>query len=110
MTSIEKVDYSLSDESLRAMIKDTIIIHFEKEKELFDKGIKALTLFFMQNDISLYRGDNPKIKDIFEEEYKNKRDEIIKTLDPNSEYYCLSPLIRWTKINKLVLYSKLVRV
>lgn len=85
--TIEKVDYSLSDESLRAMIKDTIIIHFEKEKELFDKGIKALTLFFMQNDISLYRGDNPKIKDIFEEEYKNKRDEIIKTLDPNSEYY-----------------------
>lgn len=85
--TIEKVDYSLSDESLRAMIKDTIIIHFEKEKELFDKDIKALTLFFMQNDISLYRGDNPKIKDIFEEEYKNKRDEIIKTLDPNSEYY-----------------------
>ncbi|NMC99772.1 MAG: DEAD/DEAH box helicase family protein, partial [Bacteroidales bacterium] len=85
--TIEKVDYSLSDESLRAMIKDTIIIHFEKEKELFDKGIKALTLFFMQNDISLYRGDNPKIKDIFEEEYKNKLDEIIKTLDPNSEYY-----------------------
>lgn len=85
--TIEKVDYSLSDESLRAMIKDTIIIHFEKEKELFDKGIKALTLFFMQNDISLYRGDNPKIKGIFEEEYKNKRDEIIKTLDPNSEYY-----------------------
>src|SRR5690606_6068868 len=53
----------------------------------FDKDIKALTLFFMQNDISLYRGDNPKIKDIFEEEYKNKRDEIIKTLDPNSDYY-----------------------
>ena len=30
--TIEKVDYSLSDESLRAMIKETIKIHFEKEK------------------------------------------------------------------------------
>ncbi|HOJ36979.1 MAG TPA: hypothetical protein PLP99_03615 [Ignavibacteriales bacterium] len=85
--TIEKIDYSLSDESLRAMIKETIKIHFEKEKELFDKGIKALTLFFMQNDISLYRGENPKIKNIFEEEYISKRNEIINQLDPNSEYY-----------------------
>lgn len=43
--TIEKVDYSLSDESLRAMIKETIKIHFNKEKELFDQGIKAITLF-----------------------------------------------------------------
>ncbi len=85
--TIEKVDYSLSDESLRAMIKEAIKIHFDKEKELFDKGIKALTLFFMQNDISLYRGDNPKIKNIFEEEYISKRNEIVNQLDPNSEYY-----------------------
>jgi type III restriction enzyme len=38
--TIEKVDYSLSDESLRAMIKETIKIHFEKEKGLFEQGIK----------------------------------------------------------------------
>jgi type III restriction enzyme len=60
--TIEKVDYSLSDESLRAMIKETIKIHFEKEKGLFEQGVKALTLFFMESDTSLFRGDNPKSK------------------------------------------------
>lgn len=44
--TIEKVDYSLSDESFRTMIKETIKIHFEKEKALFEQGVKALTLFF----------------------------------------------------------------
>jgi len=85
--TIVKVDYSLSDESLRVMIKETIKIHFEKEKFLFEQGIKALTLFFIPNDISLYRGDNPKIKQFFEEEYKTQRSEVIKNLDPNDSYY-----------------------
>ncbi len=85
--TIEKVDYSLSDESLQAMIKDTIKIHFEKEKNLFAKGIKALTLFFIGSDISLFRGTNPKIKNIFEKEYQTQYDKIIATLDPKSDYY-----------------------
>lgn len=85
--TIEKVDYSLSDESLRAMIKETIKIHFEKEKELFEQGVKALTLFFMESDTSLFRGDNPKIKNIFEEEYKKQYSEIVDKLDQSSEYY-----------------------
>jgi type III restriction enzyme len=70
--TIEKVDYVLSDESLRAMIKETIKIHFEKEKGLFEQGIKALTLFFMESDTSLFRGSNPKIKNFFEEEYRKQ--------------------------------------
>jgi len=85
--TIEKVDYSLSDESLRAMIKETIKIHFEKEKGLFEQGIKALTLFFMESDTSLFRGSNPKIKNFFEEEYKNQYTEIISKLDQTSDYY-----------------------
>jgi len=85
--TIVKVDYSLSDESLRAMIKETIKIHFEKEKGLFEQGIKALTLFFMGNDISLYRGDNPKIKNFFEEEYIEARKRVLENIDPNSDYY-----------------------
>ena len=85
--TIEKVDYSLSDESLRAMIKETIKIHFEKEKGLFEQGIKALTLFFMESDISLFRGSNPKIKNYFEEEYKKQYTEIISKLDQSSDYY-----------------------
>ena len=85
--TIEKVDYSLSDESLRTMIKETVKIHFEKEKSLFEQGIKALTLFFMESDISRFRGENPKIKNFFEEEYKKQRAEIIKNIDQSSEYY-----------------------
>lgn len=85
--TIVKIDYSLSDESLRAMIKETIKIHFEKEKFLFERGIKALTLFFMPNDIGLYRGDNSKIKQIFEEEYIKIRSKIIEKLDKNDPYY-----------------------
>jgi len=56
--AIEKVDYSLSDESLRAMIEETIKIHFEKEQTLYEQGVKALTLFFIESDTSLFRGDN----------------------------------------------------
>jgi len=85
--TIEKVDYSLSDESLRAMIKETIKIHFEKEKGLYEQGIKALTLFFMESDTSLFRGDNPKIKNIFEEEYKKQYGEILSKLDQTSDYF-----------------------
>lgn len=85
--TIEKVDYSLSDESLRAMIKETIKIHFEKEKSLFEQRVKALTLFFMEADTSLFRGDNPKIKNFFEEEYKKQYTEIVSKLDKTSDYY-----------------------
>ena len=86
--SIEKVDYNLSDDALRVMIKDTIKIHFEKEKALFEQGIKALTLFFIESDTELYRGENPKIKNIFKEEYIKQRTKIIEALQtaPNSAY------------------------
>lgn len=84
--SIEKVDYSFSDESLRAMIKETIKIHFEKERTLFEKGVKALTLFFMESDTGLFRGENPKVKNIFEDEYKKQYTELVSKLDPTSDY------------------------
>lgn len=85
--SIEKVDYSLYDESIRVMIRETIRIHFEKERYLFEQGIKALTLFFMESDTRLFRGENPKIKNIFEEEFIEKYKEVLAEIDPNTEYY-----------------------
>ena len=85
--TIEKVDYSLSDESLRAMIEETIKIHFEKEQKLFLQGVKALTLFFMKSDTSLFRGENPKVKNIFEEEYKKQYNLVVSKLDQASDYY-----------------------
>lgn len=85
--TLEKVDYAISDDSLRVMIRDTIKLHFDKEQALFDKGIKALSLFFMENDIGLFRGDSPKIKIMFEEEYLKIRQEILTKLGKDSAYY-----------------------
>jgi type III restriction enzyme len=85
--TIINVDYSLSDESLRAMIKETIKIHFEKEKSLFEQKVKALTLFFIESNTSLFRGDNPKVKTIFEEEYIKQYNVLVSNLDQTSDYY-----------------------
>jgi type III restriction enzyme len=35
----------------------------------------------------LFRGKNPKIKEVFEEEYEEQYDEIVKKLDQSSDYY-----------------------
>lgn len=62
----------------RVQIRETIMSHLQKEKQLFDKGIKVLSLFFI-DEVKKYRdydettgeqilGDYAKI---FEEEYKN---------------------------------------
>jgi len=74
---IVKIDYNLPDEALRQMISMAIKIHFDKEQALFEKGIKALALFFIGN-IKMFRGENPKIKNIFEEEYVKQREEKIQ--------------------------------
>jgi len=85
--SIIKIDYSQSDEALRQMIRVAIQIHFEKEKALFEQEIKALTLFFIESNIELFRGDNPKVKKIFEEEYNKQRNEIVETINCGCSYY-----------------------
>jgi type III restriction enzyme len=41
----------------------------------------------MESDISLFRSDNPKIKNIFEEEYKKQYTDIVSKLDQSSEYF-----------------------
>lgn len=81
-----EIDYELSNEAIRAMIRQTIEIHFEKEKKLFENGIKALTLFFIKSDTALFRGENPMIKNIFEEEYIQIRKDWMKKIDADSEY------------------------
>lgn len=75
-TSMNLFDYTLVEETIREMVRDTIKKHFEKERVLFNRGIKALSLFFIprKND---FRGDNPRIKNIFEQEYKAQREKII---------------------------------
>lgn len=65
----------------RVQIRETIASHFEKERELFEKGIKTLSLFFI-DEVAKYKGydkEGNEIKGIFqtifEEEYINALNE-----------------------------------
>jgi len=63
-------------------IREAIRAHIEKERTLFDKGVKVLTLFFIDK-VARYRqydenGERPgEYARIFEEEYERQREEII---------------------------------
>ncbi len=73
----------------RIQIRETIKSHFEKEEELFKRGIKVLSLFFI-DEVKKYRdyekedtkGEYAKI---FEEEYEKIKNEM-KSLF-NKEYF-----------------------
>lgn len=71
----------------RIQIREAIRSHFEREKALFDKGIKVLTLFFI-DEVAKYRqyddeGNqvNGEYGKIFEEEYINILNEYITFFD-----------------------------
>lgn len=77
----------------RIQIRETIRSHFEKEEELFNRGIKVLSLFFI-DEVAKYRqydedgneinGDYGKI---FEEEYTRIVNEYITLLDTDYVKY-----------------------
>lgn len=60
----------------RIQIRETIRTHIERERDVFQKGIKVLSLFFIDH-VSSYRvydkdgTSNGKFADMFEEEYIN---------------------------------------
>lgn len=72
----------VSEEQLRRIqIRETIISHIQRERELFYKGIKVLSLFFI-DEVAKYKqydeAGQPKngvYADIFEEEYED----VLKT-------------------------------
>lgn len=85
----------ISDEDIRRIqIRETIISHFDKEESLFRKGIKTLSLFFIDK-VEHYRkydddgnellGDYGKI---FEEEYADELENRLNlfTDDPYQKY------------------------
>ena len=61
----------------RIQIRECILSHLQKEKQLFEKGIKVLSLFFIDSvdKYRVYGGDGDELlgeyAQIFEEEYKN---------------------------------------
>ncbi|MBC5857980.1 DEAD/DEAH box helicase family protein [Campylobacter jejuni] len=87
-TIIEKKEsYILNEDEITELLNNTINLHFEKEEKLFKQNIKALSLFFIPNILD-FRGDNPFIKNKFEELYKEKRKQILSTkLDKSYKEY-----------------------
>lgn len=77
--------YQLNDEEIRLMIRRTIALHFEKEQRYFERGVKTLSLFFIPRVDDYRGGDNPRVKSIFETEYRAKRREIYAATD-NAAY------------------------
>ena len=77
----------------RVQIRETIRAHFEKEKELFNRGIKCLTLFFI-DEVANYRqydDDGNEVKGkfqrIFEEEYARLVNKYISVYDTDYDKY-----------------------
>lgn len=83
----------VAEEQLRRIqIRETILAHLNKEKELFEKGIKVLSLFFI-DEVAKYRqydadGNqaNGEYAQIFEEEYNNVLNQIKADLFLNESY------------------------
>lgn len=83
----------VSEGSLRRIqIREAIKAHFEKEKALFDQGIKVLSLFFI-DEVAKYRGYNEagelagEYALIFEEEYNAQLNEVLTLEDtPYNRY------------------------
>ncbi|MDE7081201.1 MAG: DEAD/DEAH box helicase family protein [Muribaculaceae bacterium] len=77
----------------RVQIRQTIIAHLTKEKELFNRGIKCLSLFFI-DEVSHYRRydeegneEKGKFQRIFEEEYARIVEEYISCFDTPYDRY-----------------------
>lgn len=85
--------YGDVDEAVRRriQIRETIKAHLEKEEQLFNQGIKVLSLFFI-DEVAKYRDyDAPDTKGeyatIFEEEYTEQIAYKLEQLELNPEYH-----------------------
>lgn len=77
----------------RIQIRETIKSHFEKEREYFKKGIKVLSLFFI-DEVAKYKvydenkkAHNGEYAKIFEEEYNNIFNEFYNFIDEDYKKY-----------------------
>ena len=77
----------------RVQIRETIASHFEKERELFARGIKTLSLFFI-DEVAKYKsyGDGGEVVKgvfwkIFEEEYNIFLNENLLLFDSDYQQY-----------------------
>ena len=74
----------------RIQIRDTIKTHLDKEKRLFSKGIKVLSLFFI-DEVVKYRDyseadERGEYARVFEEEYQTLKEELLSELPDSNPY------------------------
>ncbi|EHO15829.1 hypothetical protein HMPREF9623_01740 [Stomatobaculum longum] len=80
----------------RVQIRETIRSHFEKEKELYERGIKTLSLFFIDKVENYRKYDdngnevNSEYGQMFEEEYTDILNEYLTLFDTPYEQYLRS--------------------
>ena len=93
ITTGQVVGDAEEDYMSRIQIRETIKSHFEKEREYFKKGIKVLSLFFI-DEVAKYKvyDDNKKAHNgeyakIFEEEYNNIYNEYYNFIDEDYKKY-----------------------
>lgn len=84
---------SVDEEKIRRIqIHETIVSHIERERQLFHKGIKVLSLFFIDEVAKYKRYDeagqplNGVYADMFEEEYKEVIENYREKLGENDDY------------------------
>lgn len=77
----------------RVQIRETIASHFEKERELFQKGIKTLSLFFI-DEVANYKSYNSEGEVVhgpfwkfFEEEYTNYLNDNLSLFEDDYQEY-----------------------
>lgn len=79
----------------RVQIRETIRAHFEKEKELFNRGIKCLSLFFIDEVANYRQYDDEgnevkgKFQRIFEDEYARLVNKYMTVFDTDYDKYLL---------------------
>ena len=80
------------DQLRRIQIRETILSHIERERQLFAKGIKVLSLFFI-DEVAKYKQYDTQgntiggtYAQVFEEEYKSIVGSIQLALDDSEEY------------------------
>ena len=101
------INGDISEEDMRRIqIRETIASHFEKEEMLFNKGIKTLSLFFI-DEVSKYRQYDENGEEVlgeygkvFEEEYINILNEKITLLDTPYQRYLKEICSDVSKVHK----------
>ncbi len=93
-------DYKLSPNDIRIMVRKTIEIHFEKEQNLFEQNIKTLSLFFIPS-VCDFRGDNARVRKIFDEEYILQRANIIAKAKGEYKKYLLKDFDKNNQLNPI---------